>query len=62
MPLIENVLLPVTGGSDFIDPHVRVLDPRKVRDPAYTMTAYETISRPIISTTPEYIYRQVFGY
>lgn len=63
MPLIENRLLSVSGGSEFIDPNVRVLDPLKVRDPAYAMTTYETISRPIISTTPEYIYRQsiLFG-
>lgn len=62
MPLIENALLPVTGGTEFIDPEIRVLDPRKVRDPAYTRTAYEVRSWPIISTTPESIYRQVFGY
>ena len=56
IPLIENVLLPIQRGADFIDPNIVIH-----HLPPMSRSAYELISRPIISTTPESIYRQIFG-
>ena len=66
IPMIEDVLLPVTGGK-FVqdrDP-VRVMDPAHVLDPEWQKTGVsvgsETVSRGIASTTPQKIYGQMFA-
>ena len=58
IPLISNIFVTLDKGL-IIDPHLRVLNPAFVMDPSNELTTQEVLSRGIVSTTPEGIYRQL---
>jgi hypothetical protein len=60
IPLISNILVPLEKGP-MIDTHLRVLNPAFVMDPSNALTTQEVLSRGIVSTTPESIYRQLMS-